>query len=67
MIQFILISIVFLVYEFGILLNPKKIINLKKKLDEVRNLENIDFVLYGVTNAYGITDYPEINNLTNNV
>jgi len=39
MTQFILISIVFLVYEFGILLNPKKIINLKKKLDEVKNLE----------------------------
>jgi hypothetical protein len=35
--------------------------------DEIRNLENIDFVIYGVTNAYGITDYPEINNLSKNV
>lgn len=32
-----------------------------------RKLEDIDFVLYGVTNAYGITDYPEINKLTPNV
>jgi hypothetical protein len=32
-----------------------------------RNLDNVDFVLYGVTNAYGITDYPEINSLSKNV
>lgn len=32
-----------------------------------RRLEDIDVVLYGVTNAYGVTDYPEINALTPNV
>ena len=31
------------------------------------NLENIDFIIYGVTNAYGVTDYPELNKLTNNI
>lgn len=35
--------------------------------DNLRNLENIDFILYGVTNAYGITDYLEINKLCNNI
>ncbi len=35
--------------------------------NEARNLENIDFILYGVTNAYGITDYPEINQLSKNI
>ena len=35
--------------------------------DDIRNLDNIDYVLYGVTDSYGITDYVEINKLTPNV
>jgi hypothetical protein len=31
------------------------------------NISDIDYILYGVTNAYGITDYPELNKLTPNV
>lgn len=31
------------------------------------NFDNIDFILYGVTNAYGITDYPELNNKCKNI
>ena len=36
-------------------------------VDRSLNDKNIDVVLYGVTNAYGITDFPEINRLTNHV
>jgi len=35
--------------------------------DDLRNIDNIDFILYGVTDAYGITDYPDINKLTPNI
>jgi hypothetical protein len=35
--------------------------------NEIRNLENIDYILYGVTDTYGISDYPEINKLCNNI
>ncbi len=35
--------------------------------DDVRNFDNVDFVLYGVTEAYGVTDIPEINKLTPNI
>jgi hypothetical protein len=35
--------------------------------DSLRNIDNVDFVLYGVTDAYGISEYPEINKLTPNV
>jgi len=31
--------------------------------DARNNLEDIDFVIYGVTDAYGVPDYPEINKL----
>jgi len=36
---FILTSLIFLIYEFGILLNPNKIISLRKKLEEVKKLQ----------------------------
>lgn len=32
-----------------------------------RQLTNIDVILYGVTNAYGVTDYPEVNKLCKNI
>ena len=32
-----------------------------------RQLKSIDVILYGVTDAYGVTDYPEINKLCKNV
>lgn len=31
------------------------------------NVSNIDVILYGVTNAYGVTDFPEINKLCKNI
>jgi hypothetical protein len=35
--------------------------------NELRNLDNIDYILYGVADTYGITDYPEINKLCKNI
>jgi hypothetical protein len=35
--------------------------------DNERMMEDIDVILYGVTNAYGVTDYHEINKLAKNV
>lgn len=32
-----------------------------------RRMSNIDVILYGVTNAYGVTDYSEINKLCKNI
>ncbi len=39
MIAFILTSIFFLIYEFRILLNPNKILDFRKKIDEIKKLE----------------------------
>lgn len=35
--------------------------------DSLRNLDKIDVIIYGVTDTYGITDYPEINKLSPNI
>lgn len=35
--------------------------------NDLRSLDSIDFILYGVTDSYGITDYPEINRLCKNI
>ncbi len=39
MIAFILTSIFFLIYEFRVLLNPNKILDFRKKIDEIKKLE----------------------------
>jgi hypothetical protein len=47
-------------YGFTLYTQPIKDIN-------NRELKDIDYILYGVTNAYGITDYEDINKLTKNI
>lgn len=43
-----------------------------KPIDEIDNklredIKDIDYILYGVTNSYGVTDYLDLNKLTPNV
>lgn len=40
---------------------------LKDLTEQQRVLENINVILYGVTNAYGVTDYEDINKLSDNI
>lgn len=34
---------------------------------EQRKMNNVNVILYGVTNAYGVTDFPEINKICQNI
>lgn len=52
-------------HGWGFTLYEESIYNINDELRE--NLKDIDFIVYGVTNAYGVTDYPEINKLSPNV
>jgi hypothetical protein len=49
----------------GFTLYTKSISEIDDKLRDI--IPEIDYILYGVTNSYGITDYPEMNKLTPNV
>lgn len=52
-------------HGYGFTLYTKPIMEIDDNLR--KNLSDIDFILYGVTNAYGINDFSEINQLSKNI
>jgi hypothetical protein len=49
----------------GFTLYTKSIKEIDNNLRE--NVKDIDYILYGVTNSYGVTDYEDLNKLTPNI